>query len=433
MTERDHSIAAVSPKQPTSRADRDWYPYYAGFTERFVDTVITEYLKDSFSVLDPWSGSGTTTVTCLRRGLRSVGIDINPATTVIARGRLVPASTKEDVVKLGLSIVKAAEQTHPAHKVKDPLALWVADSTLRDIRSILAAVHHVLCEKDATSGSGDDLNVDQLSQLACFFYTACFGVARDLLKPYRTTNPMWIKAPKNSADKVQVEKDALFAAFMTQVRFLAARLSLEDNDIGTAHSTFRTGNAIDTGLTVCSFDATITSPPYATRVDYVRGYLPELALLGAHEDCVERLRAACTGSPKVRGVPPSTTELRTQTGTRLLAAVRKHRSKGSQSYYYPWIRNYLVAIQQGLSEIHRVVNPSGVVCIVVQDSAYKEIHIDMQKIITEILVGCGRFPSARHDYPAPHPRVRHAPKQAHVGAAHGNTESLLVFADETHD
>ena len=81
-------LYSISPKQPPDQRRRDWYPYYAGFTQRFVEALISEHLQDATFVVDPWSGSGTTTVACLKRGVASKGIDINPALTVIARARL---------------------------------------------------------------------------------------------------------------------------------------------------------------------------------------------------------------------------------------------------------------------------------------------------------------------------------------------------------
>ena len=97
------NVDEVSPKQPGSKARRDWYPYYAGFTKRFVEAVIDQYFRKVERVLDPWSGSGTTTVTCLRRGLRSHGIDINPAVTVVARARLNAVSTRARLLKCNRS------------------------------------------------------------------------------------------------------------------------------------------------------------------------------------------------------------------------------------------------------------------------------------------------------------------------------------------
>ena len=50
-----------SPKQPQPERQKDWYPYYAGYTTAFAAGVFEAYLSGAESVLDPWNGSGTTT------------------------------------------------------------------------------------------------------------------------------------------------------------------------------------------------------------------------------------------------------------------------------------------------------------------------------------------------------------------------------------
>ena len=215
--------------------------------------------------------------------------------------------------------------------------------------------------------------------------------------------------------------------FLQEVASLAGRLPLTEAQAHRPISPFRTGTAADTGYPPHSFDAAITSPPYATRVDYAQGSLPELAVLGADEQYVERLRSACTGSPKIKGVASSHTPIQSSSASEVLCAIERHPSKGSQSYYHPWMANYLRSLQDGLLETDRIVRPDGAICVVVQDSYYKEIHIDMQRIIAETLAGAGRPVVARHDYPAPNPRRRHPSDQPSAAAKRPSTESLLVF------
>jgi hypothetical protein len=40
-----------SPKQRTPESRRDWYPYYAGYTEEFVDSVLGEAVRGWLSVM----------------------------------------------------------------------------------------------------------------------------------------------------------------------------------------------------------------------------------------------------------------------------------------------------------------------------------------------------------------------------------------------
>ena len=424
------TVAKISPKQPIARRLRDWYPYYAGFTERFVNAVIDDYLPESQSVIDPWSGAGTTTVACLRRGIESWGVDINPVATVIARARLNPQSARQSLLDSVCSLLEEAQATSPCDDTDDLLGLWMVGDGVGEVRALVRAIRENLSVPAERPPFGDTLRTDTLSHSACFLYTVCFGVVRSLLGSYGTTNPTWIKSPSTARNRISPERHTVRELFEQQAADLAGRLSLTAAPADCSVSPFQTGSAAATGCEPHSFDAAITSPPYATRVDYVRGSLPELAVLGADEEYVEQLRLTCTGSPKVRGVARSCEPIHSRSATDLLPAIERHPSKGSRSYYRPWMANYLRSLQAGLLEMHRIVKPDGPICVVVQDSYYKEIHVDMQRIVAETLEAAGRALVARHDYPAPNPR-----RQQHNGdgsrtVKRPSTESLLVFRGE---
>ena len=154
-------VVDVSPKQPGSKTHRDWYPYYAGFTERFVEVVIDQYLWNAERVLDPWSGSGTTTVTCLRRGLQSRGIDINPALTVIARARLNPVTAKQSLLQFGMRIVECASPSRDDKSEGELLDEWMTAEAANRIRGFRKAIHEVLDEPEVRCQSA--LKIDPLS------------------------------------------------------------------------------------------------------------------------------------------------------------------------------------------------------------------------------------------------------------------------------
>ena len=420
------TVADVSPKQPSARHLRDWYPYYAGFTERFVDAVVQDFLQGARSVIDPWSGSGTTTVVCLRRGIASSGVDVNPATTVIARARLNPESARERLLDTAACLVERARTMPPTPRADDLLGFWMAGGGVAEIRALVQTIRDVL-DQNLGPQAHELLRNPGPSHPASFFYTACFAVVRGLLGRYGTTNPTWIKRPRTLSARIRPSRRAVRERFLQEAARLAGRLSLTEAHGCRTLSPFKTGTASDTGFPDDSFDAAITSPPYATRVDYIRGSLPELAVLGADERFVERLRSASTGSPKVRGVTPSDDPMRSDIASELLEVIEHHSSKGSQSYYHPWMANYLHALQAGLVEADRVVTRDGTICVVMQDSYFKEAHVDMQAIVTEILAASGRVVVSRHDYPAPNPRRRRAAGHASRQTKRPCTESLLVF------
>lgn len=421
------NLERISPKQPSHKRHRDWYPYYAGFTENFVAGVIGKYLQNSTLVLDPWSGSGTTVATCIHHGINAEGIDINPALTVIARARLNPQSSREGLNDLAKKVIDVSQEIESRPSRSDLLARWVNSSGAGRIRAMQQAIHEVLGEEMLSAGE-EGPNVDDLSAEASYFYTALFGVVRALLNRYVATNPMWLKYPQTYRHRIRPSSNTLQTEFRRQVNYLANRLSPESGQMSST-SPFRTGTATHLPFADDAFDGAVTSPPYATRVDYIRGTLPELAVLGVGDQYIAQLRSAITGALTVRGTSlPLSTDLASPYAIDMLEAIGSHSSKGSKAYYLPWMSNYLHSLQVGLQELNRTVRSNCPICIVVQDSYYKEIQISMQRIVVEMLCSFGRRMSGRHDYAAPNPRRMSSIQAAVEAETASNAETLLVFS-----
>ena len=419
-----------SPKQPSSKHKRDWYPYYAGFPEAFVQAVLKTHLRQATFVLDPWSGSGTTTAACLKNGIHSVGVDINPAMTVIARARLTPITARHRLAWFAPRILDAARHSSSRYLRRDLLHDWIQPAAALKVRGIQAAIHKILAPSHnlptphsiyATCGT--------LPTIACFFYCVLFSVVRQCLARFRSTNPMWFTKPPSPRHRIRPSSTALTEAFHASFRLLLDRLTFRSGPSPPSIRPFRAGSAKRLRFCQGYFDAALTSPPYATRLDYVSGSLPELALLGADDPLLSYLRRQTAGSPVVSG-PRSRTDspILSSCASRLLRDIASHPSKGSLRYYLPWMRNYLVDLQAGLSEIHRTVDSRGVVCVVVQDSYYKERRIALQRIATEIMASHGRILVFRHDYDAHNPRLRsHPVLPMGSNTRRQTTETVLVF------
>lgn len=62
-----------------------WYYYKEGFSPELVNKAIDELeLTEDDLVIDPFNGSGTVTLTCAIRGVKALGIEVNPFTAFIA-------------------------------------------------------------------------------------------------------------------------------------------------------------------------------------------------------------------------------------------------------------------------------------------------------------------------------------------------------------
>jgi len=252
---------------------------------------------------------------------------------------------------------------------------------------------------------------------------------RRLLTRFRTSNPTWLKAPPSARHRISPSWSALAKEFLESVLYLEQRLSFIPGNYRFDPSPFMTATATSLPFDAGQFDAVLTSPPYATRLDYVTSTLPELAVLGADQQYLRDLRRTTTGGPVLRDTSGYADDsLASNHAIRALHYIASHTSKGSRSYYHPWMKQYLADLQKSLCEIGRTVHADGVICMVVQDSYYKTFHVDLQRIVCEILQSHGRELISRYDYSASNPRSRSSGfGSCHIDSNRSHTESLLVF------
>ena len=128
-------------------------------------------MNDARVVLDPWSGTGTTAAVCLKRGISSVSIDINPALTIIARARLVPIQMHSKLIHDSNNILETAESIEGSiADSSDAMNTWVFPIAIQKIRAIRKAIGLV-----QSNANTDQLNhntihfVDEIPYQECFF------------------------------------------------------------------------------------------------------------------------------------------------------------------------------------------------------------------------------------------------------------------------
>lgn len=178
-----------------------------------------------------------------------------------------------------------------------------------------------------------------------------------------------------------------------------------------------------------SVDVCITSPPYCTRIDYAVLTRPELAVLGISADKPMRaLREGSIGSPTMAKVAVVADEEWGAYTNDLLMKITGHKSKASKSYYSRYFHQYFDGMYRSLSELRRVLKPDAVCALVVQDSYYKEIHVDLARALSEMGSHLGWSSSDRVDYPVPHRRANMNPATAKYRTGALATESLLMLS-----
>jgi SAM-dependent methyltransferase len=391
-------ILITSPKRDRS-AQAGWegfFPYYAGYPTRFASEIIrTAGLSPRSSVLDPWNGSGTTTYAAAQLGHTAIGFDLNPVMIVIGRARMLAASEADSLVPLCKEILRGARVRNCEND--EPLLGWFGSKTAGHLRSIERSIRRCLV------GTKSQSNLDHLSAIAATFYSALFSVCRDLTSDFQSSNPTWVRIPRDGGERVVAEPNFVATQFKEKLEAMSKALAVEAfsgvPDVTVAAC--RLGDSTKLPLQASSIDLILGSPPYCTRIDYSAATRVELAVLSPLTSVDQlALSRQMIGSTRVPRQSPRVEETWGDTCLSFLASVKQHPSKASAGYYYKSHADYFDKMFSAFTSLSTVMRPSAKAVIVVQDSYYKELHNDLARIFSEMATNAGLKLTQRADFDA---------------------------------
>lgn len=367
----------------------EWYPYYAGYRLAFVTDVL-RYLElpAGAHIIDPWAGSGTTGAAGIRSGCRVSGFDLNPALVLIAKARGVGSGVVGSIHPLAIELLDHARADNTAGATNDGLNVWFQPQTAEYLRRLERAVFAVLVKPSDQRLLFDDLGIlDSVSSLAALYYVALFRTVRHFLRDFKSSNPTWIKAPVAAEARLGIEREAINGLFITTVDALATQVRLNPSVMNEDACQVQLSDSRRLPVSDGVADACIASPPYCTRIDYVVGSLPELAIIGCPNAATARsIRDAMLGTPTMSAKTPEPQRNWGKTCREFLEYVRGHNSHASEGYYWRNYLQYFDGLYASFAEINRVLSDRGKCVLVVQDSHYKGRQLDLGTIVAEMAV-----------------------------------------------
>jgi SAM-dependent methyltransferase len=356
----------LTPKRLKSDSGIDeMYPYYAGFSSRFAAATLREMdLPSGALVLDPWNGSGTTTTAAAMLGLPAIGMDLNPFACAVAAAKLAPRRHGPQLLRLASQLAdEAAQRAAEVALDGEPLSDWLPASAAFFARALVGTIRARTRHSPAQRA------------------VLLVALAR-ALRPYaiaRTKNPTWPVPLLGRVNACTVRGD-----FVAQTAAVAALLT-EDPQ---ARIRIAVADARKLPVDDASVSAMLTSPPYFTRIDYAAKTGFELALLGHRSP--ESLRKRLMGTTALRAPRAETVPKDWPSAIRtVLRGIRQHPSHRSAGYYFPNAVQYFGDAMASMAEIHRVLAPDGTALLVLQDSYYKELHVDLPALFCSIARSLG--------------------------------------------
>jgi len=233
-----------------------WWPYLEGFSAEFVRDVLSELeISPGHLVLDPFSGSGTTNLTCKLAGINSVGIEINPTMHSILKSKL-DWDIDLDLFKQALD-----DFVIPAEITQTP------PSFLDNERQFNPGILHNLLGIKQYLKTITDESIQQL------FYTAFGSILLDCSNLKRSPSVGYTQK-SYLYDEYPIDK------FTEKIAHIYEDLcSIKNSQKKDASANVYLGNSGDKILDPEIIDFTITSPPYLNFFDYPGNYKIEMGWL----------------------------------------------------------------------------------------------------------------------------------------------------------
>jgi hypothetical protein len=352
---------------------------------------------------------------------------------LVAKARQADASTLGLVPDIVDGILEQASLILASNAAPsgDALTKWFTPASASSLRAIERSIYTMLVAKDDGSSLFYAPSLAHVSELAALFYVALFQTVRLLLARYRGTNPTWYKAPASSRHRLRLPHRTATSLFASSVERLAARVrelsSANPMEIGTPpYIDISPSEALP--LSDQCVHLVFTSPPYCTRLDYVKATLPELAVLSpCSDEDLNALRHKMLGTPTIRQRVPSLDRGWGAAALRFLGGVEAHSSIASSGYYLKYFLQYFESLFRSLKEINRVLVPGGACALVVQDSYYKDIRLDLSLIVAEMASALGWSQEASVGFPVPSAYAMMNPASRRYRRSYAAVESFLFF------
>lgn len=405
------------------------FPYYAGYASSFASHMLSKMsLAPGSVVVDPWNGSGTTTLAAAAIGVRGIGFDLNPVMILAAKAALLRVDNCIDVKALGEDLLRKSN-LFTGVMSDDPLNTWIVPSATRVIRAIEDSINKLLVSDAEYTNLVNTSIIDAVRPIAAFFYICLFRSVRKLLMDFVPSNPTWVKRPSSLRNRKRPSRKVIERGFIDEVKHLSLCLpsaGFAESDLTKIE--IRLGDAKSIYLESNSVDVILTSPPYCTRIDYAVATSIELAVLRCSKEQFDSIRRSLMGNSTVEKIVLKVNHMWGETCVKFLEDLYNHTSQASKTYYYKTHLQYFASLKISIAEAARVLKRDGRCIFVVQDSNYKEIRNDIAQITIDMAASAGLILLQRKDFLKNNSMSVINSRAKKYLSKRQTTEAVLVFA-----
>ncbi|MBR1619402.1 modification methylase [bacterium] len=289
-----------------------WLKYKEGFSSDLVETLLEEMnICQNDTVVDPFLGSGTTSLVCLLNGINSIGFDIMPMSKIatLAKTNIFKYDIKE--------IIKFKEYINKNPRPKNYNLRTNSINITKGAYPIDTEYDiEYYCELIKQSNFSEDSKnlfiLCLLNSLEKISYTAKDG--QYLRWDYRSEKVLNSNKKRKEKGLPPIKVILNKGILPKVIDVLNSEINIYINDIMVIRNSFDKQKCnVNTKIFMNSalfglqniesnsINGVITSPPYCNRYDYTRIYALELAFMGISDDSIKQMRQellSCTVESK---------------------------------------------------------------------------------------------------------------------------------------
>ena len=365
----------------TDLARHRWYYYKEGFSPNLVEKAIeTVGVKKDQLIIDPFNGSGTTTLTASINGHKSVGVEVNPFTAFLSDAKLKSAN-KSDLSKPESKLYTAIDKG-----ARSPLLRFSTFSKKKDLDKWLFN-GSILNSFEAGWQISDSIGSHsqrKLVRLALISSAMQNGNAKRDGKCLRYRDS-WDQNKFNRNSFIESLRLNL-ANIKTDIE---AKPILESAQIinGDCRRILANRNELK------NFKLCVTSPPYLNTFDYTDIYRPEL-FLGKFVDDAEslyKLRLKTVRSHiQAKWAQPTQSDFGALYDN-TIKHVTKHKDKLMNKNIPVMIQAYFEDMLNILKQLKSKAAKDAQIWFVVSNSAYAGLEVPVDLIIGDLAAKAGWY------------------------------------------
>ena len=295
----DFNRQSVSHQLSKKERLHRWLKYKEGFSADLVNRLLKEFnIKQGDTVLDPFVGSGTTSLVCKMQNINSIGFDILPMSKIAIKAK--QSVSEYDLIEIKRLISEIENLSMPENYNKRTSYITITDGAYPDKTEKEIAFFSEWNDKSNYSEITKNLvTMCILNSLEKVSYTAKDGQflrwdyrSKKMLESaeYRQQNgktPLVIRLDKGNLPTLKQSLSDELNSVYIDISTIQKNVTFGETKLD-----FKEGNALYElpKLESNLLNGVITSPPYCNRYDYTRTYALELAYLGITDEKIKKLR-----------------------------------------------------------------------------------------------------------------------------------------------